>query len=114
LYAEALNENGKTTDALTELNLVRNRSGLASKLGLNQTDARTAIRNERRVELCFEAERWFDLIRWNTYIQVMTAHKANYKPANGTIGNIVATLNLYPIPAREISLNPNLTQNPGY
>lgn len=114
LYAEALNENGKTSDALTQLNLIRNRSGLASKTGLSQADARTAIRKERRVELCFEAERWFDLIRWNIFVQVMTDYKATNKPVNGSIGNIVPTLNLYPIPAREISLNPNLTQNPGY
>jgi len=113
LYAEALNENGKTTEALTQLNLVRTRAGLASKLGLNQTDARTAIRAERRVELCFEAERWFDLVRWNTYIPVMTAFKAKGS-VNGTIGNITANLNLFPIPLREIQLNPNLTQNPGY
>jgi len=113
LYAEALNENGKTTEALTALNLIRTRAGLPAKLGLNQTDARTAIRNERRVELCFEAERWFDLVRWNTYIPVMTAFKAAGS-INGTIGNITANLNLFPIPLREIQLNPNLTQNPGY
>ncbi|HEX8023745.1 RagB/SusD family nutrient uptake outer membrane protein [Mucilaginibacter sp.] len=113
LYAEALNENGKTEQALTQLNLVRARATLAPKLGLNQADARTAIRNERRVELCFEAERWFDLVRWNTFIPVMTAFKAKGS-INGTIGNIVSTLNLYPIPLREIQLNPNLTQNPGY
>lgn len=113
LYAEALNENGKTTQALTQLNLIRDRAGLAAKVGLSQADARTAIRNERRIELCFEAERWFDLVRWNTFIPVMTAFKAKGS-VNGTIGNITANLNLYPIPLREIQLNPNLTQNPGY
>jgi hypothetical protein len=114
LYAEALNENGKTTDALTQLNLIRVRSGLATKAGLSQVDTRTAIRNERRVELCFEAERWFDLIRWGIMVPVMQAHKVNYPPVNGSIGNVVATLSLYPIPFSEISLNKNLTQNPGY
>jgi hypothetical protein len=114
LYAEALNENGKTSEALTQLNLVRTRATLAGKFGLNQADARTAIRNERRVELAFEAERWFDLIRWNTYVTVMTAFKTNNKPANGNIGTITANLNLFPIPLREIQLNKNLTQNPGY
>ena len=113
LYAEALNENGKTTEALTQLNLIRTRAGLTSKTGLNQADARTAIRNERRVELCFEAERWFDLVRWNTFIPVMTAFKAKGS-VNGTIGSITSNLSLYPIPLREIQLNPNLTQNPGY
>ncbi|RYE36469.1 MAG: RagB/SusD family nutrient uptake outer membrane protein [Sphingobacteriaceae bacterium] len=114
MYAEVLNENGKTTEALTQLNLVRTRSGLASRTGLTQAAARTAIRNERRVELCFEAERWFDLIRWNTYVPVLQDFKAKYVPANGTIANVLPTLNLYPIPIREIQLNPKLTQNPGY
>jgi hypothetical protein len=114
MYAEVLNENGKTDAALTQLNLVRTRSNLAAKLGLSQADARTAIRNERRVELCFEAERWFDLIRWNTYVQVMQAYKTRYTPPSGAFGNVLPTLSLYPIPIREISLNPKLTQNPGY
>jgi hypothetical protein len=114
LYAEALNENGKTTEALTQLNLIRSRANLLPKLGLIQADARTAIRNERRVELCFEAERWFDLVRWGTYVQVMTAFKTSPGSVNGTIGNITTNLSLYPIPLREIQLNPNLTQNPGY
>lgn len=114
LYAEALNENNKTPQALTQLNLIRTRSNLPIKTGLSQDDARTVIRHERRIELCFEGERWFDLIRWGTFVQVMQAHKTNYIPANGTIGNVVSTLSLYPIPTREIQLNPKLTQNPGY
>lgn len=114
LYAEALNENNKTPDALTQLNLVRKRSNLAEKTDLSQADARTVIRHERRIELCFEGERWFDLNRWNIMVEVMQAHKANYTPANGSIGNIVPTLSLYPIPQRERTLNPKLTQNPGY
>ncbi|MFC4212317.1 RagB/SusD family nutrient uptake outer membrane protein [Pedobacter lithocola] len=114
LYAEALNENNKTTQALTQLNLIRTRSNLAPKVGLSQSDARTTIRHERRVELCFEGERWFDLIRWGIMVDVMQAHKANFVPANGLIGNVVPTLALYPIPTREIQLNRNLTQNPGY
>jgi hypothetical protein len=114
MYAEALNENNKTPQALIQLNLVRNRSNLISKIGLSQIDARTAIRNERRVELCFEGERWFDLIRWGTFVQEMQAYKAANVSANGVIGNVLATQNLFPIPIREIQLNPKLTQNPGY
>ncbi|BAV07921.1 RagB/SusD domain-containing protein [Filimonas lacunae] len=114
LYAEALNENSKTPAALDQLNLIRVRSNLIAKTGLSQSDARDAIRKERRVELCFEAERWFDLNRWGIMQTVMTAHKANYPAANGTIGNIVSTLNLYPIPQQERTLNPNLSQNLGY
>jgi hypothetical protein len=114
LYAEALNENNKTPLALIQLNLIRNRSGLVSKLNLSKDDATTAIRKERRVELCFEAERWFDLIRWGIMVDVMKAHKINYPPANGAIGNVVSTLGLYPIPQQERTLNINLSQNLGY
>lgn len=114
MYAEALNENGKTTEAQLQLNKVRTRAGLTGKTGLNPSDTRTAIRNERRVELAFEGERWFDLIRWGSYISVMQNYKATYTPPSGAFANIVATLNLYPIPIREITLNPKLTQNPGY
>jgi len=112
LYAEALNENGKTNDALTQLNRVRSRGGLPLKAGLPQQDARTAIYNERRVELCFEGERWFDLVRWNIFIPTMQAFKIKYNVTG--MGNIDARLALFPIPSRERSLNPNLTQNNGY
>jgi hypothetical protein len=114
MYAEALNENGKTGDALTQLNIIRNRSNLPSKNGLSQADARIAIRNERRVELCFEGERWFDLIRYGTYVQVMQAYKDKYTPPSSSFANVLPTLNLFPIPRRETTLNSKLTQNPGY
>ncbi|WP_183580866.1 RagB/SusD family nutrient uptake outer membrane protein [Mucilaginibacter sp. X5P1] len=114
MYAEAANEDGNTGNALNALNLVRNRAGLAPDLGLNQTDARTAIQHERRVELCFEGERWFDLIRWNEYTQVMQNYKNTYIPPSGAFANIVPTIKLFPIPSSQITLNPNLAQNPGY
>ncbi|MBE7169468.1 MAG: RagB/SusD family nutrient uptake outer membrane protein [Williamsia sp.] len=63
MYAEALNENGKTTTALTPLNQVRTRAGLTTLSGLSQTNARDSILQERRFELCFEGHRWFDLVR---------------------------------------------------
>lgn len=112
LYAEALNENGKTTEALVQLNRIRTRAGLPEKSGLSQQDTRTAIYNERRVELCFEGERWFDLVRWNIFIPTMQAFKIKYNVTG--MGNIEARLSVLPIPSRERALNPNLTQNTGY
>jgi hypothetical protein len=82
-YAEALNESGRTAEALVPLNRVRKRAresylfdnslpGFGNiPIGLlpdvtftNQADVRRAIQHERRVELGFEFHRYFDLIRW--------------------------------------------------
>lgn len=112
LYAEALNENHKTDEALTQLNRIRTRAGLPAKSGLSEQDTRTAIYNERRVELCFEGERWFDLVRWDIFIPTMQAFKIKYNVTG--MGNIEERLKVFPIPSRERALNPNLTQNTGY
>ena len=61
LYAEALNENGNTAAALTQLNRIRSRAGLADSSATSQADIRQAIQDERRLELAFEGHRWFDL-----------------------------------------------------
>ncbi|MEJ7769489.1 MAG: RagB/SusD family nutrient uptake outer membrane protein, partial [Chitinophagaceae bacterium] len=63
MLAEAMNENGKTNEALTHLNLVRSRAGLQAYTGLTQSDAREKIYLERRFELFLEGQRWFDLVR---------------------------------------------------
>lgn len=81
--AEALNELGKSSEALVPLNRVRKRaresylydinlpgfgtipSGLLPDLiTVNRDDLRKAIRHERRVELGFEFHRYFDIIRY--------------------------------------------------
>ncbi|PKQ45398.1 RagB/SusD family nutrient uptake outer membrane protein [Confluentibacter flavum] len=63
MYAEALNENGKTTESLDYLNLVRSRAGLNGYSGLSKDQTREVIYTERRLELAFEGHRWFDLVR---------------------------------------------------
>lgn len=102
LYAEALNENGSTTAALTELNKIRTRAGLANATATSQADVRTAIQNERRLELAFEGQRWFDLVRTGT--------------VNAEMGETIdANYHLFPIPISEILASFNvITQNPGY
>lgn len=65
-YAEALNEsNPGHSDILKYLNATRNRGGLVSlPNGLSQEIIREEIRKERRIELCFEGHRFFDVRRW--------------------------------------------------
>jgi hypothetical protein len=108
MQAEALNNLGQTTEAETPLNRVRARADLPAVTGLSQAEMKEVILHERRMELAFEGQRWFDLIRVD----------------NGTWGldflHSIGRLNasqkhlLFPIPLREIESNPNLTQNPGY
>ncbi|KIA85761.1 RagB/SusD family nutrient uptake outer membrane protein [Flavobacterium sp. AED] len=63
MKAEALNELGQTPQAIPLLNQIRNRAGLGVTTAVSQVDVRTAIWKERRVELAFEFDRFFDLVR---------------------------------------------------
>lgn len=121
MFAEADNEvNGPTVEAYTAINRVRNRAGLPGlqeKPGYteSQESFRQEVRHERRLELAFEGQRRFDLIRWGIYLETMRAHAAQYYPA--WTGNIDDFETLFPIPSREIELNPAINpenQNPGY
>ncbi|WP_046243474.1 RagB/SusD family nutrient uptake outer membrane protein [Hymenobacter terrenus] len=117
MYAEALNNNGKTALAIPQLNRIRTRAGLAAKpLTLSSADTQLAIEQERRVELCFEGQRWYDLIRWDKEVSTMQAFKTKYLPLDRATVNLNPRpeARLLPIPSREVALNPNLKQNPGY
>ncbi|WP_201982394.1 RagB/SusD family nutrient uptake outer membrane protein [Hymenobacter rubidus] len=135
--AEALNELGRTTEALTLLLPLRQRAGLTpgtnSRYGipatLSQSDARTFIRNERRIELGFEEHRFWDLRRWKTAENVLngplygvqitkggTTTAPTYTYTTTTAANMTWQPRLYymPLPYDETTKNLNLTQNPGW
>lgn len=120
LLAEAQNEQqGKTTSALKNLNLVRVRAGLPPSTEINQERLRDIISHERRVELAFENHRWHDLVRTGKAVIVMNAFGANLKLTDdkyipSDAYNVTSDKILYPIPQSERDLNPDLTQNPGY
>jgi len=106
LYAEALNENGGSAEvALDLLDPIRERAGLAvlDHIVLNTPDlVRDAILNERRLELAFEGQRWFDLVRTGTVDAEMGE-------------SVSADYYLFPIPTSEILASDEvITQNPGY
>lgn len=108
MKAEALNELGQTALAEDYLNMVRNRAGLDDIEGLSQADFRNAVLHERRVELAFEGQRWFDLIRVNN-----GEYGLNFLRSIGR-NNASQKHLLFPIPQIELDRNPNLVQNPGY
>ena len=105
MYAEALNENNKTSDALTWLNMVRTRAGLPGYIGLSKDETREKIYTERRLELAFEGHRWFDLLRTGQAYNIMK----NY--------GMKEYMSVFPIPQSQIKLINNSSvfpQNPGY
>jgi hypothetical protein len=113
MKAEALNELGQTAEAIPLLNTIRHRAGLGDTPATSQGAVRTAIWKERRVELAFEFDRFFDLVRTGQAKDAFAADKSIYFP-NGRVFT-VGKNELFPIPASFILVAEGLTtQNPGY
>lgn len=117
MLAEALNEDDKTGDAYTPLNRVRQRAGLDPLSGLSKEGFREAVYKEERVELAFENQRWFDLLRTGRAIDVMRAHGEEEKSRLARVGtesyNVQEYMLVFPIPDSEVRLN-GYAQNPNY
>ena len=104
-------------------------------------DMREEIRRERTVELAFEGHRLFDLFRWNTARALMPKAVKGFKYENTAWENKepYASIDfdtddngfiivqpaaarsfdpnknyLFPLPLKQIALNPQLKQNPGW
>ena len=109
MHVEAILAGGQDTSvpaALNSFQLVRDRAGLTDPITNITKDDLLA---ERRLELAFENQRLFDLIRFNKAQEVLSA----FASQNGT--NFSTTDLLLPIPQREIGLSGGLLQqNPGY
>ena len=114
-YAEAENEaSGPDQSVYNAVNQVRNRSGLADlPAGLTKDGMREKIRHERRVELCFEGQRYFDLVRWGIAKDIIPKIAYVNDPTVFRVWKDAYTL--FPILQTEIDKDPdNLKQNPGY
>ncbi|RFM27836.1 RagB/SusD family nutrient uptake outer membrane protein [Deminuibacter soli] len=109
ILAEANAQMGDTKGALSNLNIVRKRAGLADFSAQGKDSVLAAIQHERQIELFAEgAFRWFDLKRTNTADSIM----AVVTPLKG--GKWNNTAQLFPIPQIERDADPLLSQNPGY
>ena len=118
MYAETLNELGRTGEALPFVQQVRTRAGLTNPLaGLDKTALQTLIAKERQVEFCFENQRWYDLKRTGKAIEVMTAHGLREKAQKSFLYPEAYTITpnklVAPIPNIEVLVN-KIDQNPGY
>lgn len=108
LYAEALNAQGKTSDAYQYVNRVRHRAGLGDlPSGMSQSAFLTQLKHERLVELCGEGHRWEDLVRWGDLSTNLASRDAGFSHYQDKYA-------LLPIPQYDIDVNPNLEQNPGW
>ncbi len=112
LKAEALTASGDLAGAAALVNQVRARVGLPAKTAASAAEMNLIIEKERRLELCFEGYRWFDLLRTGRAMAVMQAQKdENGQNLNY---NIKPYRLVFPIPQTEMDRNPLLVQNQGY
>ncbi|MGQ0647255.1 MAG: RagB/SusD family nutrient uptake outer membrane protein [Gemmatimonadaceae bacterium] len=108
MIAEA--KNGLGQDPSSEMNAVRQRAYGASfpshrftSAGQQQNDA--LILKERLLELALEGKRWWDLVRFGKAFELAPSLQTRASQAH---------LLLWPISQTTISLDPKVTQNPGY
>ncbi|TFF38181.1 RagB/SusD family nutrient uptake outer membrane protein [Mucilaginibacter psychrotolerans] len=128
-YAEAANEyEGPTNLVYAAVEAIRQRAGLSPyqlPVGLSQADMRQAIRNERRIELAFEEQRFWDVRRWKiadatdniqtTGMEVnRTGTAVTYTIFPVRKRNFRTAMYLWPIPQSEVAKSAELIQNPGY
>jgi hypothetical protein len=107
----AIGDGTSTTDAgaLASFQKIRDRAFPDTAPNSVSSVSKSELLVERRVELAFENQRWFDLLRFGVADAVLSAHAAD-------MGYLFSSRDLLlPIPAREINLSGGvLTQNPGY
>lgn len=135
--AEAAIELNKPGEALEAVNKIRERAGMPLYNEIN----RDLVRKERKVELAFEGNRYFDVIRWRTAVDDLTKDyhnlgyildgnsytKGNYdvmtakfkleiqEHAGGNPHPYFEEKHFYmPISLTRTGANPNLIENPGY
>lgn len=147
-YAEAINEAGQTNLAYPKLIELRRRAGIDAgadglygmKANMSQTEMRTLIQNERRIELAFEDHRWNDIRRWKIAMTLYNGSATGFNSIMtvtrvGTAGDLATGIGvtykytvstttsrhtfrpemyLLPIQDVEIRKMPAMVQNPGW
>ena len=125
MYAEASLELTGSVEATAYdcVKQVRDRAGIATKASYDPISFRILVRNERGRELCFEALRKYDLIRWGTFVESMKGYvndSQNERWTNASLKGIALKLGeavqpkhvVLPVPSVELGVNRSLEQNP--
>lgn len=121
MYAEAKNEvSGPDQSVMDAINQVRSRADVNMPTinlndGYGQEEIRQLIRQERRVELALEGQRYFDLKRWGIVKEVMD----NTQDPDGASRLFQARDTLWPVPQSEVDIarslgNEGYKQTPGF
>lgn len=131
-YAEAMiHVNGNcdfkdatyTMSAREALNAVRKRAGMPEVAACSQDEFLTRVKHERRVEMAFEGQRFWDLRRWknldetkNIYAVRITHHDGvlSYEKTLLSERSVSDKLYFYPIANVELFKNKKLVQNSGW
>ena len=119
MAAEANLQSGNTSKALDYINQIRTRAQETPLTSVTLSD----IKMEKRLELCGEGVRYQDLVRWGDaktamaeqgkQVPAFTGSEVQWNWQNSKYG-FQDRNNLLPIPLKELELNPNMTQNPGW
>jgi hypothetical protein len=102
---------GSLGEAITYFNSLRERAYGNSNQNVTSISLDDVL-NERSRELYWEAHRRTDLIRFGKFTG--GSYTWTWKGNNSAGSSTSEHLNLYPLPATELTANPNLKQNPGY
>ncbi|MDR1091045.1 MAG: RagB/SusD family nutrient uptake outer membrane protein [Prevotella sp.] len=121
-FADVLLMHSELAETTTGINLVRERAKLSPVTGYSLQ----ALKQERRFELCFEGQRYYDLMRWGdaadaleSQIGVSIVNNLNQMQmkafGGGYKARYLATGGFYPIPKTQLDLsNGVLIQNKGW
>jgi hypothetical protein len=129
-YAEACLELGQEEEATKYINMIRKRAGLPGVTTSGQALV-DSYRHERRIELAFENNRFFDVRRWMIGAQAYTSvqgidivyklnpDKVTTTPTYKVIPSVIArawnpSFYFLPIKLDELNKNNKLIQNPLY
>lgn len=126
-FAESRNEaSGPDAEVYAAVNAIRARADMPElPEGLSQDEMRARIRQERRIEMAFEDNRFWDVRRWKIGVETFgkpihgmritrVGDALNYERVQVRARIFDDRRHFFPIPQSELNKNPNLEQNAGW